>query len=60
MRRRGDELDVELAPSKRLINCSLTPYFLNNSHYIRTSSDTTISVSLLFKTKFYFLFIAGT
>lgn len=43
MRRRGDELDVELAPSKRLINCSLTPYFLNNSHYIRTSSDTTIS-----------------
>ncbi|CAK5089360.1 unnamed protein product [Meloidogyne enterolobii] len=42
MRRRGDELDVELAPSKRLINCGLTPHVLNNSHYIRTSSDTTI------------------
>uniref|UniRef100_A0A1I8BEC8 RING-type E3 ubiquitin transferase n=1 Tax=Meloidogyne hapla TaxID=6305 RepID=A0A1I8BEC8_MELHA len=42
MRKRGDELDVELAPSKAL-NRSLVPPILSTTHYIRISSETTIA-----------------
>ncbi|KAF7637151.1 RING-type domain-containing protein [Meloidogyne graminicola] len=47
MRRRGDELEVELAPSKALLNRG-TISTLSTSHYIRTSSEITVAVNSYF------------
>jgi hypothetical protein len=48
MRRRGDELEVELAPSSAFINRGTVPPLLSTSHYIRISSEITIAVGLIF------------
>lgn len=56
MRRRGDELEVELAPSKALLNRG-TISTLSTSHYIRTSSEITVAVSyILYKDSYFFNF----